>query len=77
MDPYRIVITCGDHRIERESYSLNILKHFEPDDKNLVALNTEDQLKMREEFKEQHGKTIEAANEIISQKMAVGKAGKQ
>ena len=71
MAPYRIVITCGDHRIEKESYSLNILKHFELDDRNLVALNTDEHLKMREEFKKKHEETLEAAKEMISQKMAL------
>lgn len=65
MDPYRIVITCRDHRIEKESYSLNILKHFELDDINLVALNTDEHLKMREEFQKKHEETLEAAKKII------------
>lgn len=68
MDPYRIVITCGDHRIEKESYSLNILKHLELNDRNLVALNTDEHLKKREEFQKKHEETLEVAKEIISQK---------
>ena len=65
MDPYRIVITCGDHRIEKESYSLNILKHYELDDRNLVALNTDEHLKRREEFQKEHEAALETAKEIF------------
>ena len=71
MDLYRIVITCGDYRFEKESYSLNILKHFELDDTNLVALNTDEHLKMREEFQKKHEATLEAAKKIIFQKIAL------
>lgn len=71
MDLYRIVITCGDYRFEKESYSLNILKHFELDDTNLVALNTDEHLKMREEFQKKHEETLEAAKKIIFQKIAL------
>lgn len=71
MNPYRIVITCGEHRIEKESYSLNILKHFELDDRNLVALNTDEHLKRRKEFQKKHEEMLEALKEIISQKTAL------
>lgn len=66
MAPYRIVMTWGDHRIEQESYSLNILKHFELDDRNLVALNTEEHLKRREAFRKEHEETIEAVQSHLT-----------
>lgn len=65
MDLYKITITCGDHHIERESYSLNILKHWELDDNNLFAMNTDEQMVMREDFKRKHEETLEKAREII------------
>ncbi|MCI9428487.1 MAG: hypothetical protein HFI81_12285 [Eubacterium sp.] len=50
---------------------MNILKHFELDDTNLVALNTDEHLKMREEFQKKHEETLEAAKKIIFQKIAL------
>lgn len=50
MTPFKMVVTCGNNRIERESYSLNIQKHWQLEDKTLVNLSTDDHMKLRAEF---------------------------
>lgn len=70
MRKQRKIFKAQNHRIEQESYSLNILRHYELDDRNLVALNTDEHLKMREEFRKRHEETIQAVRKVISQGMA-------
>lgn len=56
--PVKLVISCEEYKIERESYSLNIVKHWEMDDKNLVNLSTEEQMKTRVDYEKKHEETI-------------------
>lgn len=62
MSPFKLVLSCGEYKIERESYSLDIVKHWKLDDDNLVNQSEEIHMQMRAEHEKQHE---EAINEIM------------
>jgi len=67
LNPYARVVGCGAGCIERESYSLNILRLWELNDKNFFNLSTNEHMKMRAEYITNH-------DEIT--KMFISTAGK-
>lgn len=64
MSPYKMILSAGRNKIERETYSLNIMRHWELDDRNLVNLSTDIHMRKREEYEKNHNEIIE---QIIEQ----------
>jgi len=63
MSPFTMFVNYGNYRIERESYSLNIAKHWELNDKNLFNLSTKEQLDFREEYRKKHDEILRRLQE--------------
>ena len=59
MTSYKMAVSVGEKRVERESYSLNILKHWELDDRNLVNMSTDEHMVMRANYSKKHNEMIE------------------
>lgn len=64
MSPYTMFVNCGKYRIERESYSFNIMKHLELDDTNLANLSTKEHLDLRGEFRKKHDEVLQKLQEV-------------
>ena len=59
MSPYKMIVSAGDNTIEKESYSLNMLKYYELNDKNLVNLSNEEHMARRVDYEKMHNETLE------------------